>query len=161
LIAITITIMVLEVKVPHGTELASLRPRPPRAIGLCLLTNFDRPRAPSLSYASGMTRHALPLVAVLAVLATPAGSGELRASLEGGAAWQTRNDFRIPGDGGTPVELAEYESGPFAAVRASLTWDLTPRQSLRLLAAPLRVETTFTPQSPVASKTSSIRRAAR
>jgi hypothetical protein len=97
-----------------------------------------------------MTRHALPLLAVLAVLAAPAGSSELRASLEGGAAWQTRNDFRIPGDGGTPVELAEYESGPFAAVRASLTWDLTPRQSLRLLAAPLRVETTFTPQSPVA-----------
>jgi hypothetical protein len=100
----------------------------------------------------GMTRSALPLAAVLAILAIlapPSGAGELRASLEGGAAWQTRNDFRIPGSGGTLVSLADYESGPFAAFRGSLNWDLTPRQSLRLLAAPLRVETTFVPQSPV------------
>jgi hypothetical protein len=97
-----------------------------------------------------MNRPALPLAASLILLAAPSGAGELRASLEGGAAWQTRNDFRIPGDGGTLVELADYESGPFAAFRASLDWDLTSRQSLRLLAAPLRVETTFTPASPVA-----------
>ena len=85
----------------------------------------------------------------LAVLASPAGAGEVRASLEAGAAWQTRNDFRIPGDGGTLVELANYDQGPVAAFRATLTWDLTSRQSLRLLAAPLRLETTFTPESPV------------
>jgi hypothetical protein len=97
-----------------------------------------------------MDRHALPLAALLTLLAAPSGAGELRASLEGGAAWQTRNDFRIPGDGGTLVPLADYESGPFPAIRASLDWDLTSRQSLRLLAAPLRVETTFTPPSPVA-----------
>jgi hypothetical protein len=76
-------------------------------------------------------------------------AGELRASLEGGAAWQTRNDFRIPGDGGTPVDLAAYAPGPFGAFRATLSWDLTPRQSLRLLAAPLRVEAAFAPESPV------------
>jgi hypothetical protein len=97
-----------------------------------------------------MKRPALLLAAILTLLAAPSGAGELRASLEGGAAWQTRNDFRIPGDGGTLVPLADYESGPFAAFRASLDWDLTERQSLRLLAAPLRVETTFTPASPVA-----------
>ena len=91
-------------------------------------------------------------LAVAAFLfATPSIShpGELRASLEGGAAWQTRNDFRIPGDGGTPVDLAAYETGPFPAFRATLSWDLTPRQSLRLLAAPLRVEAAFAPDSPV------------
>jgi hypothetical protein len=96
-----------------------------------------------------MTRRALAFVTVLTVLATPSWAGELRASLEGGAAWQTRNDFRIPGDGGTLVRLAEYESGPVPALRGTLTWDLTSRQSLRLLAAPLRLETSFTPASPV------------
>ena len=97
-----------------------------------------------------MKRH-LPalLVPALAVLASTAGAGDLRASLEAGAAWQTRNDFRIPGDGGTLVELADYDQGPVPAFRATLTWDLTSRQSLRLLAAPLRLETTFTPESPV------------
>ena len=85
----------------------------------------------------------------MVVLATPAGAGPIRASLEGGVAWQTRNDFRIPGDGGTLVELAEYDSGPVASWRATLTWDLTSRQSLRLLAAPLRVETTFVADAPI------------
>jgi len=89
------------------------------------------------------------LIPVLAALASPAGAGELRASLETGAAWQTRNDFRIPGVGGTLVELADYDEGPVPAFRATLTFDLTSRQSVRLLAAPLRVETTFTPDSPV------------
>jgi hypothetical protein len=90
-----------------------------------------------------------PVLTLLVVLASSARAGDLRASLEGGPAWQTRNDFRIPGDGGTLVELAEYDPGPVAAVRATLTWDLSARQSLRLLAAPLRLETTFTPDSPV------------
>jgi len=90
-----------------------------------------------------------PVLTLLVVLASSARAGDLRASLEAGPAWQTRNDFRIPGDGGTLVELAEYDPGPVAAVRATLTWDLSARQSLRLLAAPLRLETTFTPDSPV------------
>ncbi len=97
-----------------------------------------------------MTRHFLPLVVLLTALAAPASGGALHLRLEAGPAWQTRNDFRIPGDGGTFVALADYEAGPFAAFRASLTWDVTPRQSLRLLAAPLRVEAAFTPDTPVA-----------
>lgn len=60
-----------------------------------------------------------------------------------------RNEFRIPGDGGTLVDLAPYDSGPAGAFRATLTWDLTPRHALRLLTAPLRHETPFTPESPV------------
>lgn len=47
------------------------------------------------------------------VLAGPAAAyaSERRwqAALETGPAWQTRNDFRIPGDEGTLVQLAEYE----------------------------------------------------
>jgi hypothetical protein len=97
-----------------------------------------------------MTRLRPLVVTVLLFLAAAAArAGELRASLEGGVAWQTRNDFRIPGDAGTLVDLAAYEPGPFTAFRGALTWDLTPRQSLRLLAAPLRVEAAFTPESPV------------
>jgi hypothetical protein len=96
-----------------------------------------------------MTRHLLPLLLALTALAAPAAAGDFRAALEGGVAWQTRNDFRIPGDGGSLVSLADHESGPFGAFRGSLTWDATARQSIRLLAAPLRVETAFTPSSPV------------
>lgn len=89
---------------------------------------------------------------LLATLVCPALSAgaEWHASIELGAAWQTRNDFRIPGDGGTLVALADYDSGPVPAFRATLTWDLTERQSIRLLAAPLSVETTFTPTAPIA-----------
>jgi hypothetical protein len=79
----------------------------------------------------------------------PASAGDVEVAVEGGAAWQSRNDFRIPGDAGTLVELADFDSGPAAAFRATLRWDLTERQSLRLLVAPLRLETTFTPAAPV------------
>jgi len=91
----------------------------------------------------------LPSVVLLVVLAAPAGAGGWRASLEAGAAWQTRNDFRIPGDGGSLVRLAEEDHGPVPAFRATLTWDLGSHQSLRFLAAPLRFETTFRPESAV------------
>jgi apolipoprotein D and lipocalin family protein len=80
----------------------------------------------------------------------PASSGGVQFSVEGGAAWQTRNDFRIPGDRGTLVKLADYDRGPASPLRMTLSWDLGAHQSLRLLAAPLRVETTFTPSQPVA-----------
>jgi hypothetical protein len=114
------------------------------------LTKFDRPDDDAPSYWSSMMRCATALLAaVTAAVSAPAGAGDFHATLEGGAAWQTRNDFRIPGDGGTLVALADYDSGPVPAFRATLTWDLTSRQSLRLLAAPLRLETTFVPESPV------------
>ncbi len=73
----------------------------------------------------------------------------LHASLEAGAAWQSRNDFRIPGDGGSLVRLAGVDSGPVAVARATLTWNMTAHHSLRLLAAPLRLQTTFTPTDAV------------
>ena len=90
-------------------------------------------------------------LATLVALAAPrpASSSDFEAAVEGGAAWQTRNDFRIPGDGGTLVKLADFDSGPAAAFRATLRWDFTERQSLRLLVAPLSLETTFTPAEPV------------
>ena len=96
-------------------------------------------------------RHAAAgLVALaLASASAPAAAGDFALQAEAGPVWQTRNDFRIPGDGGTLVELAEVDSGPVGSFRGTLTWDLTERQSLRLLAAPLSVETAFTPASPI------------
>ena len=113
------------------------------------MTEFDGADRAPVSYSLAMRRHSLTVAGLLILLAASSSAGELRARLEGGAAWQTRNDFRIPGDGGTLVPLADYESGPMPSFRASLDWDLTSRQSLRLLAAPLRAETTFTTPSPV------------
>jgi len=72
-----------------------------------------------------------------------------RLELEGAAAWQTRNQFAIPGGTGTLVSLEDYTSGPFAAFRATLVWDVSERSSLRLLAAPLRFDVDFTPTAPI------------
>jgi hypothetical protein len=72
-----------------------------------------------------------------------------RVDLEGAAAWQTRNQFRIPGTTGTLVSLEDYASGPFAAFRATLVWNVSERSSLRLLAAPLRLDVDFTPEAPI------------
>ena len=71
--------------------------------------------------------------------------------LEGGAVWQTRNDVRIPNDAAATrfslVDLAG--SGPWAAWRAYLTWNLSDRRQLRVLAAPLSVTETGVPGRPV------------
>jgi hypothetical protein len=93
---------------------------------------------------------ALSLAAFMAIVPTRrASAGDVHLTVEGGATWQTRNDFSIPGDSGTLVKLADYDQGPVPAFRATLCWDLGAHQSLRLLAAPLRVETAFTPSEPV------------
>jgi hypothetical protein len=88
-------------------------------------------------------------VGVVAAAPPARGADRLRVELEGGAAWQTRNEFAIPGDTGTRVDLAAVESGPVAALRGTLTWDAGKRWSLRLLAAPLRLETSFVPEAPI------------
>lgn len=71
----------------------------------------------------------------------------LSVEVEGGAAWQARNDFAVPGDTGTLVRLPQGDVSP--AFRASLHWDLGRRFSLRLVAAPLSTATEFVPTSAV------------
>lgn len=73
-----------------------------------------------------------------------------RLDVEGAATWQARNQFRIPGTTGTLVSLEDYSSGPFDAFRGTLVWDVGERSSLRLLAAPLRLDVDFTPATPIA-----------
>lgn len=85
----------------------------------------------------------------LLFLAGPAAAqSRWHLAIEAGVAGQARNDFRIPGDTGTLVELADH--GPVPSFRATLTWDLSDRQSIRLLAAPLRIDQTFRPAGTVA-----------
>lgn len=99
----------------------------------------------------GPGRSAAAIAAIALLGPAPVrAAGRVLAAFEAGPAWQTRNDFRIPGTTGTLVKLAEYDKGPFAAARAMLSFDLTERQSLRLLAAPLGVDVPFTPTQPIA-----------
>ena len=81
--------------------------------------------------------------------ALPATADGFRLELEGGAAWQLRNDFAVPGTTGTRIALDEATTGPFAAFRGTLWADVSKRTSLRLLAAPLRTTASLTPDTPV------------
>jgi len=89
-----------------------------------------------------------PLLA-LAGAATPARAEGLRLDLEAGSAWQARNNFAVPNETGTLVRLADVTHGPAFAPRASLYWDVGKKQTLRFLAAPLRLETSYRPGEPV------------
>ena len=87
----------------------------------------------------------------VAVRAAPRGVGadeaKVRLELERGATWQSRNDFAVPGDTGTRVELPD--DGPYPGLRGTLLWDVSRNSALRLLVAPLSTDTTFTPTEPV------------
>lgn len=91
---------------------------------------------------SGLT---LSLMTVLfagsAVQAHPLAD-RLKIDLEWGAAWQARNDVQSPNNAaGTRFALDSLTGrGPESAPRAELTWRLNPRDDLRLVAAPLRLE---------------------
>lgn len=90
------------------------------------------------------------LLAVAVAGARPAAAQDrFRFELEGGAAWQLRNDFAVPGDTGTRIALDEVTQGPVAAFRGTLWADVSKRTSLRLLAAPLRTTASLTPDTPV------------
>ena len=86
---------------------------------------------------------------LLSAAARPAAAERFRLELEGGAAWQLRNDFAVPGGAGTRLAVDEANRGPFAAFRGTLWADVSKRTSLRLLAAPLRAKATLTPDAPV------------
>ncbi len=96
-----------------------------------------------------VTMAAAGLLVLTAVSARAGADDRFRLEIEGGPAWQTRNDFGIPGDTGTRVDLAAIESGPVAAFRTTLTWDAGERWSLRLLAAPLRLNASFVPDAAI------------
>lgn len=97
------------------------------------------------------SRHRFALVAaVTCVLVTPLvaqSSSRLVLEVEGSPVWQTRNDARIPNEApATEFSLKDLAgAGPWAAWRAYLTWNISERHGLRLLAAPLSITETGVP----------------
>lgn len=71
--------------------------------------------------------------------AAGARAGRWRVELEMGPVWQTRNDVRIPPDGGTEFSLRDFSAGPFFQHRLTLRCDLGERHALRALYAPLEL----------------------
>jgi len=60
--------------------------------------------------------------------------------LEAGPVWQSKNDVRIPGNSGTRYSFNDLTgSGPYAAGRLALGWDIGERHGLKFVVAPLRV----------------------
>lgn len=97
-------------------------------------------------------KHSIPIRAccgiALLLAAAPAladdATPRFEVELEGGAVWQTRNDVQIPNtDQGTRFALDDVVgTGPWPSGRLYLTWNITPRHGLRLLAAPLTLSET-------------------
>jgi hypothetical protein len=75
----------------------------------------------------------------LGVLAGETAEGRAPWALlvESGAAWQSRNDVRIPGDTGTLIPLTDFGTGPFWASRVYLSYAVSENQEVRALVAPL------------------------
>jgi hypothetical protein len=97
----------------------------------------------------GALRFALALATTLVAASPAAGQApesdsRLILELEGGPAWQTRNDVQVPNDElGTRFALDELTgSGPFPAFRIYAEARLGSRHGLRLLVAPLTLEGT-------------------
>ena len=86
-------------------------------------------------------------LALLAAAAPVLAESPFHIELEGGPAWQTRNDFAVPGDVGTRLSLGDAPA--VAAFRGTLVWDFGERWSFRVLAAPFSTETEFVADSPV------------
>jgi hypothetical protein len=71
--------------------------------------------------------------------------------VEGGPAWQTRNDAEVPNDGtATRFSISDLVgAGPRAATRIYLTWRRSESQAMRLLVAPLSLTEAGTPSGPL------------
>jgi hypothetical protein len=96
-------------------------------------------------------------ILVVLLLSMMAGKTDAQADsrfaleLEGGGVWQSRNDVQIPNDrSGTRFSLVDLiGSGPYAAGRLYLTWNISERHGMRLLLAPLSVTDSGVLESPV------------
>lgn len=92
------------------------------------------------------------LAGAILLTSTP-GYGQVLAGaslwLEGGAAFQSRNDVRIPSDTGTEFSIADLHRGPFFAPRLYLGYRFLERHELRALYAPLAFTITERFPAPV------------
>ncbi len=85
------------------------------------------------------------LLGSILLAGSSAAVGGLRLRAESGAVWFSRNDVRIPGDGGTTFDLLDLTGrGPDPYLRLYATYDFSSRHSLRATFAPLNVAGTGT-----------------
>ena len=70
-------------------------------------------------------------------------------SLEGGSAWQSRNDVRIPGNTGTRFDLTAWGKGPVFAGRIYAGYRFGPHHEVRALWAPLSLTVRGQPSSAI------------
>lgn len=66
--------------------------------------------------------------------------GQTFVSLEGNLTWQSRNDQRVPGEGGGDFSIADFKSGPFPGFRLYAGHIINGRHEIRALYAPLAIE---------------------
>lgn len=99
------------------------------------------------TFLRGLRKVAGAALVLLAAAAPILAESPFRLELEGGPAWQTRNDFAVPGDVGTRLSLGDAPA--VAALRGTLLWDFGERWSFRVLAAPFSTETEFVADSRV------------
>jgi len=84
----------------------------------------------------GMT---LGVVLALVLVGSPARAG-VEAELEAGVVFTSRNDARIPGDGGTRLSLVnELSTSPAPAFRLRLGYRIADRHLITALYAPLQI----------------------
>ncbi len=95
----------------------------------------------------GIRRTVCAALLLLSAAVPVVGQSPFRFEIEGGPAWQTRNDFAVPGDVGTRLSLGAAPA--VAAFRGTLIWDFGKRWSFRVLAAPFSSETEFVAASPI------------
>lgn len=76
--------------------------------------------------------------------------GRVGVSVEGLSVWQQRNDVRIPPATGTEFSIVDLiGSARTESVRAEIVVDLTERQELRFVYAPLRITGRGTSTTPI------------
>ncbi len=69
------------------------------------------------------------------------GTAPLAVRLEVGSLWQTRNDVRIPGEGGTRFSKSDLiGEGTFSVQRLTADWDRDEHHSFRAVLAPIEID---------------------
>jgi hypothetical protein len=66
--------------------------------------------------------------------------GQTQVQIEGDLSWQSRNDQRVPGSGGTLFSLSDAKQGPFPNFRVYAGHRFEKRHEIRFLYAPLQIE---------------------
>lgn len=79
----------------------------------------------------------------------PLEPGRVALEAEGQVVWQARNDAAIPGNSGTRFSLKDLIDSPVPGYRFEPVWQLSERQQLRGVLAPLNLRGSGTLRQPV------------